>query len=136
MNELASLVGLSVQSLTRREFDWALDFDNGARLVIECLWRLVGAGRIHLTSQDNAHQFGLADPVDAATEVNRRLAKASVVAVELREGTLDLEMRFDNGQIFQIVPDSSGYEAWNLSNGSSQFIAGGGGELTVFETPR
>ena len=132
MNELAWLVGHSAQSLTRREFDWVLEFDKGVHLVIACLWRLVDAGRIRVTSEDNGHQFGLPAPVDAAAEVNSRLAKASVAAVELREGTLDLELRFDSGHILQIIPDSSGYEAWELSNGSSQFVAVGGGELAVF----
>jgi hypothetical protein len=134
MNDLAWFVGHSVQSLTRRESDWVLDFDKGVHLVIACLWRLVEAGRIRVTSEDNGHQFGLPAPVDAAAEVNRRLAKASVAAVELREGTLDLELHFDSGHVFQIIPDSSGYEAWDLSKGSSQFIAVGGGELAIFDS--
>ncbi len=65
-------------------------------------------------------------------EVNRRLARASVEAVDLRDGLLDLELRFSTGHILQIIPDSSGYEAWNLLNETSQFIAVGGGELTIF----
>ena len=50
----------------------------------------------------------------------------------LREGTLDLELHFNTGHIFQVIPDSSGYEAWNVSSGSTQFIAVGGGGLTTF----
>jgi hypothetical protein len=134
MNQLAWLVGHSVHSLRRREFDWVLDFDKGVHLVIVCLWRLVEAGRIRVTSADDGHPFGLPAPVDAAAEVNCRLAKASVAAVELREGTLDLELRFDSRHSFQIIPDSSGYEAWDLSNGSSQFIAVGGGDLAIFDS--
>jgi hypothetical protein len=134
MSELAWLAGHSVQSLTRREFDWVLYFDRGVHLVIACLWRLVEAGRIRVTSEDDGHQFGVPVPVDAAAEVNRRIAKESVVAVELREGTLDLELRFKSGHILQIIPDSSGSEAWDLSNGSSQFIAVGGGELATFRS--
>src|SRR4051812_45752463 len=111
MSELAWLVGHSAQSLTRRESDWVLDFDKGVRLVIACLWRLVEAGRIRVTSEDDGHQFGLPAPVDAAAEVNRRLAKASVAAVEIREGTLDWELRFNGGHVLQVIPDSSGYEA-------------------------
>ncbi|HBI47043.1 MAG TPA: hypothetical protein DDY78_29940 [Planctomycetales bacterium] len=132
MNELSWLVGHSCQSLTRREFDWVLVFDKRVSLVIECLWRLVENGRIRFTSQDDGHQFGFPAPVDAAMEVNRRLARASVEAVDLRDGLLDLELRFSTGHILQIIPDSSGYEAWNLLNETSQFIAVGGGELTIF----
>jgi hypothetical protein len=131
MSELAWLVGHSFHSLARREFDWVLVFDKNVSLVIACLWRLVEDGRIRFTGQDDGHQFGLPAPVDTAAEVNRRLVRASVEAVELRKGILDLELRFNTGHILQVIPDSSGYEAWNLSNGSSQFIAVGGGELAV-----
>jgi len=72
--------------------------------------------------------------MDAAAEVYRRIALATVEAVGLREGTLDLELRFNTGHIVQIIPDSAGYEAWNLSNGSSQFIAVGGGELATISS--
>jgi hypothetical protein len=134
MNELAWLVGHSCQSLTRREFDWVLVFDRNAHLVIACLWRLIEAGRIRVTSSDDGHQFGLPAPMDAAAEVYGRIALATVEAVGLREGTLDLELRFNSGHIVQIIPDSSGYEAWNLSNGSSQFIAVGGGKLATIHS--
>lgn len=134
MSELAWLVGHSFRTLTRRECDWVIIFDKNVQLVIACLWRLVEDGRIRFTDQDDGQQFGLPAPVDAAAEVNRRLARASVEAIELRKGILDLELRFHTGHIFQVIPDSSGYEAWNLSNGSSQFIAVGGGELAVFSS--
>jgi hypothetical protein len=131
MNELAWLVGYRFQSLTRREHDWVFAFDRDAILVLTCLWRLIEFGRIRFTSQDDGHQFGLQERVDAAVEVNRHLAHASVETVELRSGILDLELRFSTGHVFQIIPDSSGYEAWNLSRGKSQFIAVGGGELAI-----
>jgi hypothetical protein len=136
MNELAWLVGHSFQSLTRREFDRIFCFDQDIRLVVACLWRLVEDGRIRVTREDDGHQFGLPAPVEAAEEVNRRIALASVVAVGLREGTLDLEWRFETGHTVQIIPVSSGYEAWGLSNRGCQFIAVGGGELATFRADR
>ncbi len=129
MNEVSWIVGHRFQSLTRREFDWVLVFDPETSLVVACLWRLVEGGRIRMTSEDDGHQFGLPDRVDAAAEVNRRLAGATVEAVELRTGTLDLELRLSTGHTLQIIPDSSGYEAWSLSSGNRQFIAVGGGTL-------
>src|SRR5262249_50703753 len=115
----------------RREFDWVLVFDKDASIVIACLWRLVEAGRIRFTSQDDGHQVGLPAPVDAAAEVKRRLERASIEGFELRKGILDLELQFNTGHVLQIIPDSSGYEAWTLSRGSRQFIAVGGGELAI-----
>ena len=69
--------------------------------------------------------------MDAAAEVNGRLAEASVEVVNLRQGLLDLELRFSTGHMLQIIPDSSGYEAWNVCSRNSQFIAVGGGDLAV-----
>jgi hypothetical protein len=132
MNELAWLVGHRFQSLTRREYDWVVAFDQGASVVVECLWRLVESGRIRFTSLDDGHRFGLPAPVEAAAEVNRRIAGAAVEGVELRQGLLDLELRFSTGHALQVIPDSSGYEAWQVSSGNRQFIAVGGGELAIF----
>jgi hypothetical protein len=132
MNELAWLIGHRFQSLARREYDWVLAFDKDASLVIACLWRLVESGRIRFTSQDDGQQFGLRAPVDSAAEVNGRLVGSAVEAVELREGVLDLELRFSTGHTLQIVPVSSGFEAWQASSGNRQFLAVGGGELAIF----
>lgn len=132
MNELQQLVEQRFQSLTRREYDWVVTFDREASIVVACLWRLVESSHIRFTSADHGHQFGLPAPVDAAAEVTARLAGAAIEAVELREGLLDLELRFSTGHVLQMIPDSSGYEAWNLWIGNRQFIAVGGGELATF----
>ena len=131
MNDLAWLLQHRFQSITRREYDWVFVFDNGVSLAVGCLWRLVEGGRIRLTSQDEGQQFGLPAPVDAALEINRRLSLASIVAADLREGLLDLDLHFSSGHILQIIPDSSGYESWELSSGARQFIAMGGGDLVI-----
>ena len=132
MNELAWLVGHRFQSLTRREYDWIVAFDRDASLVVACLWRLVEADRICITSQDDGQKFGLPEPLESAAEVNSRLTGAAVEAIDLRSGLLDMELRFSTGHSLQILPDSSGYEAWNVCCRNRQFIAVGGGELTVF----
>jgi hypothetical protein len=133
MNELAWLLKHRFQSLTRREFDWAITFDQKTNITVGCLWRLLESGRIRFTSEDDGQRFGLPAPVDAAAEVNRRLAGAAVIGVELRQGILDLEIKFSTGHILQIIPDSSGYDAWNASGLNGEFIAVGGGELTTFD---
>ncbi len=132
MSELVWLVGRSFQSLTRRDWEWILVLDENVQLVISCLWRLVEDGRIRVTGEDDGQKLGLPAPVDAAAEVNRCLAGATVEAVDLRRGTLDLDLRFTTGHVLQIIPDSLGYEAWILYDGSRQVIAVGGGELAVF----
>lgn len=132
-SELDWLVGQRFQSLVRREYDWVMAFDADASITVTCLWRLIESGRVRFTSLDDAHQFGLPARVDAAAEVNARLPRAIVEKVELRKGILDLELQFTTGHLFQIIPDSAGYEAWNAFNGNRQFIAIGGGELAIFD---
>lgn len=133
MNQLGWLVGRRFQSLSRREYDWVAVLDRDAKIVIECLWRLVQSDRIQVTSEDDGQQFGLPAPLDAAAEVNARIAEAVIEAVEVRQGLLDLTLHFSTGHSLQIVPDSSGYEAWNVSNESRQFVAVGGGELALLD---
>ncbi len=132
MNELAWLVGYRFQSLTQREDDWVVAFDRNANIVINCLWRFVESGRIRFTSEDDGHPFGLPEPVDAAAKLNRRLAGASVEGVDLRERLLDLDLRFSTGHTLQVIPNSSGYEAWSVSRGNRHVIAVGGGELEIY----
>lgn len=132
MDELAWFVGCHFQSLVRREHDWVFAFDNETSIAVECLWRLVECGRIRFTSEDDGQLFGHSSPVNVATEVNDRLARAVVQGVRLSQGLLDLDLRFSTGHHLQIVPNSSGFEAWTVSKGSSQFIAVGGGDLVIF----
>lgn len=105
--------------------------NGGISIEIGCLWRVLDWGRIIRTSEDHGHKFGLPQPVDSAEEVNKRFAGTSITATELHRGTLDLHISFDNGQITQIIPNSAGYEAWQVLDGSREFIAVGGGDLAI-----
>jgi|SRR5687767_1964038 len=135
MHPLAWLAQHRLQSLSRRENDWLFSFDGEAGLSVECLWRLLQDGRIVVTSKDHRQQFGLAAPVDAAADVNGRVGGSRVERVELREGTLDLELHFSEAAVLQVIPDSAGYEAWTASDGRMRFVAVGGGELAVYSQP-
>lgn len=133
LNQLDWLLKHRFVSAIRREFDWVFVLDGNANLVVECLWRLVEGNRICLTSLDDGQQFGLPTPVDATKLISSRLTNAEIEAVVLREGTLDLQLKFSNGQCLEIIPDSSGYEAWKLLGADRQFVAIGGGDLAVFQ---
>lgn len=132
MDSLAWLAQHRLESVEHPGFEWIFAFDNGASVEISCLWRLLENDRIRFTIRDEGQQFGLPTPVDAAEELNRRIANAKVESVILREYTLDFELRFDTGHALQVFPDSSGYEAWGARNRDKRFIAVGGGELAIF----
>jgi hypothetical protein len=121
-----------LESLTHLGFDWQFTFDNDARLVVACLWRLLEDGRIRVTSSDQGQKYGLPAPIEAAREVNTLIAGAQVESIVLRPYTLDLMLKFSATHTLQIIPNSSGYEAWQLYHKTAQFIAVGGGELTIF----
>jgi len=132
LDQLDWLLQHRFASARRREHDWVFGFDGQANLVVECLWRLIEGNRIRLTSLDDGQQFGLPVPADATETITSRLVGAAIVSLTLREGTLDLHLTFDTGHTLEIIPDSSGYEAWNLSGPDQQYIAVGGGDLAVF----
>ena len=134
MDDLNWLAGLRFQAAVRHEYTWDFVFDAGVVVVAECLWRLIEGGRIRVTSKDDGHKFGLPAPIDVVFEVNQRLAKLMVKSIELRGGTLDLEIRFDTGHAIQLIPDSSGYEAWNICDSSRKYVAVGGGDLANWGT--
>ncbi len=131
MNEFDWIIGYRFQSLIKREFDWIIRFENDVTLVVGCLWRLIVAGRVKLTSEDHGQQFGLPEPIDAAVGVNSCLAGTTVQSISLVEGLFDLEFKFESGDSFQVIPDSSGYEAWELNGNDSTFVAVGGGEIAI-----
>ena len=133
MTDLDWLAGCKFKNVDRREHDWVFTFEPEVALVTECLWRLVENNRIRITSADDGQLFGLSTPIDAAAELRSRLTEASVTGVDLKTGTLDLRITFSTGHVLELVPDSSGYEAWSASRPGRTCIATGGGELAVFD---
>jgi len=136
MNSLDWLISCRLLSVVKQEYQWVFEFDDSSSLRVECLWRLLENGRIRLTSEDDGQQFGLPAPVLAAYEKSRRIVGSCVSSVALREGTLDLELRFQTSHVLQVVPTTAGYEAWNARHGDCLYVATGGGELAIFRGVR
>ena len=135
MHPLVWLNHHRIQSVVRHGRSWSFAFDDGVCLTAECLWRLLEAGRIRVTSEDEGQQFGRPAPVIPAEVVRQRIVGVAVRDVALHEGTLDLELRFDSQHVLQVLPVSSGYEDWNVTRHGQQFIAVGGGELAIVGQP-
>lgn len=126
------LVTHRFESLIHREFDWVFTFNDDVQLTVTCLWRLLENGRIRFTSSDEGQKFGLPAPIDVAREVNDRIRGAHIVSADLRSNTLDLSLDFSTSHVLEVIPDSSGYEAWQIGHNNLQLIAVGGGDLTTF----
>lgn len=132
---LSWISGRKFLSLTRRDNDWLFGLERDTQIAVECLWRLIEKGRVRCTSEDHGQQFGLPAPIDAAAQVNRHIGGQFVANVELRAGTLDLELHLECDWMLQIIPDSSGYEAWSVRCPIGWFIAVGSGELDFWRPP-
>lgn len=132
--ELSWLVGNSLVGVEAEESGrWVFRFSGGGSLMVECPWRLLQQGLIAISSDDHKQQFGLPAPIDAAKEISACLAGKSVTAVQIATGTADLTIHFGADEL-QIIPFSSGYEAWEtISPSGFQLIAQGGGQLAEFE---
>lgn len=127
---LSLLAGSQLTEVTKRDYDWAFLFGNGATLVAESShWRLVGEGRVIVTDEDHGQLFGLTEAVDAAKVVTAEIGSASVSGTELSP-VADLLLSFSNGLTLQALIGSAGYENWHVYGpDETHTFAIGGGEL-------
>jgi hypothetical protein len=129
------LVGLTCTSVTKAEYSWHLGFGESASLDLECPWRLVVEGAIAYGADDHEQRFGLPAPIDGEERIRNILSTSPITKVELRPGTADLTLIFDNGVRLEAFNSSCGYEGWNLSGKEALgflVVAQGGGNLEVF----
>src|SRR5262245_42334912 len=129
--DLTWLVGLRCRAIHRDEFSWRFAFDT-AVVTTPCLWRLLEAGRIRVTSEDDGHQFGLPAPVDARHEAESILLSRTIESAAVRADSGDLVLRLSHDLTLELLQTSGGYEAWHLTSADGQEIfATGGGELAT-----
>ena len=130
------MVGRTVATVTLLEpLTWRFEFGAAERLNVECLWRIVSDGRVQLTSDDHGQLFGLQAPVDSGREAAELLAGMPVTSVEIRASTADLFIQFESGTQLEIIPTSSGYEAWKIYGpDGSCHVATGGGTICMWKS--
>ena len=90
MIDVSLLVGRRLDDVSKRDTIWVFTFSGGLGLDVQCLWRLVLAGRLKVTSEDHGHQFGLPAPVDCLTELRQRIVGTPVMAAAVRAGMVDM----------------------------------------------
>jgi hypothetical protein len=134
VTDISWLTNHRLAAVVKNDYNWDFRFSADVNLRAECLWRLIEAGHIRFTSQDHGQLFGLKSPVDCVAEVNQRVTGSAVNSVAINEVTLDLSVTFQSGHILQLIPESSGYEAWQLGGRGILIIAVGGGRLDVFRS--
>jgi Family of unknown function (DUF6188) len=127
------ILGRSIIDVSLAEpVPWRFRFSDSEGITVECLWRIISGGRLTRTSSDHGHQFGLPAPVDAAREATAALADRTVTEVHLRSGTGDLQLRFDADLVLEIIPDFSGYEAWQIYGPGGVCYGAHGGSFSTW----
>src|SRR3954470_24222884 len=112
---------------------WWFRFDDRGAIRADTFWRVIAAGRIHVTSEDHGQLFGLTEPVDSAAKATEALSSAVVQQVGATDSG-DLVIHFDNGSRLEIFSTSSGYESWCVFYPSGDEAIGlGGGEIRLRE---
>lgn len=131
------MVGRIVREVAYFDFGmWRFLFEKLEFIQTGCLWRIVRDNGVILTSEDHGQQFGLPAPIDAGSKAMEELASATIRAVVLREATADLLIEFEKGLRLEIIPMSSGYEAWEVNGpGRVCFVAQGGGQICSWIQP-
>jgi hypothetical protein len=131
--DLSWMVGRSITSVTFEEpVDWTFWFGDKGHISVQCPWRILENGRIVCSIEDHRQQYGLPAPIDAAAGATGLLSSADVVRARLREGTSDILVEFSGHLLLEIIPMSSGYESWNLTDPfGTEFFAQGGGQICI-----
>jgi hypothetical protein len=98
-----------------------------------CPWRVIAEGVVRISSEDHNQQYGLPAPLDAAKEATSLLRWHLIIAVSVAENTADILLSTENGLAVQIIPFSTGYDAWeSFSPSGFHVVAQGGGKLAGF----
>ncbi len=134
--DLSWLVGRTLKRLTgQKAGPWLFEFGGGTNVNVECLWRIIQEGRICATSEDHGHKFGLPAPFDAQSFAVKALEKKTVTSAALHPETADITLQFEGDVRLEIIPNSAGFESWQLrSPFGKSFVAQGGGQICEWET--
>ena len=135
--DLSWLIGRSVTEVSFNGAElWYFCFGERTNIGAECLWRIIRDGRIVLCSEDHGQKFGLPAHIDAAAKSKEILAGRVVKSFRVRASTADIIIEFDGDHLLEIIPDSSGYEGWQVNEPTGvHYFAQGGGNI-VKRTPQ
>ncbi len=127
----------------RRDNDWVFAFGDvagdGCVLTTDTLWRVVEAGRLVLTSEDDGQQFGLPAPVDAEERCAALLVGRLARSVSVDPWTADVTIQFDREARLDIISSSAGYENWQAyfrhAGQDMTLVGAGGGAVSCVGAP-
>ena len=127
------MIGQTVEAVEQWEaLPCVVKLTGGYRVQIESLWRLLSSGTLVRTNRDEGQLFGHKEPVQAISDLSRKLHGRTLTAIQVTPGTADFTLHF-GVQVLQIISDSSGYEAWQVEGPAGTVAVGqGGGNVAVW----
>ena len=133
--DLSWMVGRKITDVFFHEPElWVFSFNREATISVECPWRILKDGRLICSSDDHKQRFGLPAPIDAAVTATKLLSTVPVSSVKLQQGSADLLIQCSESLRLEIIPISSGYESWQLSDPfGTSIVAQGGGQICAWE---
>jgi hypothetical protein len=114
------LLGRSLMTVERGEYDWTFRFTESAFVHVECAWRILLDDSIAFGGGDHGQKFGLPAPLDGPTESHRWLRGKQIQGVRIRADTADLSIDFSGRAALEILNTSSGYEGWQFRDTASE----------------
>jgi Family of unknown function (DUF6188) len=128
-----TLIDLPCTSIIKTDYLWQFAFGSaGVSLNLECPWRFLLQGMVAFGCDDHQQQFGRPSQIDGVEKSHALLLTSPVVSVEVRDGTGDLAIGFQNGVRLEAFNLSSGYEGWTCSLADGRVVvAQGGGNVCV-----
>ncbi|MGE5072958.1 MAG: hypothetical protein ACM3MF_05980 [Anaerolineae bacterium] len=130
------LVGLKLLSVDRKhtytegdEITWEFRFVGGIVVWTYGPWRLIGNGRIIMSSEADGFQVSHAESIDAAQRVLTETANSRVVAASISANTGDLVIEFGGHVQLELLQISCLWQAWELLVQDQRYVCTGDGRI-------
>ena len=134
MHPLQTITETTLTLVDVREYDAVFRFANTATLTVECLWRLLDNDRIVATSTDVARQSRNDAAPNQLDEFENLILHKTILGCSLLKQTHDICVTFDGGAKLEIIPNSTGHEAWSYNSTELTVVAMAGGDMTMIPT--
>lgn len=132
--ELQAVAGAAFEAVTRRDEsgDWVFGLTGGGMLAVACLWRVTEKKQLVLTSSDHGQAYGLPAPLDAAKEAQAMVVGRAIESVDVGPTAGDVTFNLNGGTSVQLLVDSGGYEAWQMTMPDVALFVGRADGISVF----
>ena len=131
--DLQWLIGKTCSRVTATaEGIFAFEFGDGI-INLACAWRILNKGHIALAHRDHGQPYGRGVPIDAPATAMQLLNGRPVVAAFANDTIGDVRVEFEGLYVLEVFNDSSGYEAWSITDPKNYvWVATSGGEVSGY----